>query len=369
MQNVETARTADVTNQPRTILAMQQNGDPFPDIFKATLIRKIAACGITLQFAPQVDGTPINSWPEAEARLTFRELAKLSATVKKRQTGQVVDQFSEMYRYEFALYDVAARRTVWQGQGDFKTHDDVTDVHMVSSARERAAQSWSDELVSLMQKDALLGSCGEKTTSPSPLITAAAPLSQAQEPAALPRSEPMLAAVGSHFTVDGVTYYSLSEAEDALRKHAARELYRVKPLGQPARPSLLLVVPTDAALAAAHVRIPANKTEAQGEAHMAFSQAVLRVALDIEVEAIRKAGLFEQVSVLRDDAVAERDFKGTAYKIWKGPLVWTLSRQSGGQQPIKGPPLGTVTYTDLSSMLSDLENALTALDNAPRWDR
>lgn len=159
VQNVETAKAAGYTSRPRTILAMQQNGDPFPDIFKTTLAQRIAACGVTLKFAPQVDGAPYDSWPQAETRLLFRQLGTDTKTVKKRSTGQVLDKFTEMYRYEFSLYDVASDRTVWSGHGDFTTHDDIQDVHMVNSFRERAAESWSDELIGLMRKDGLVGPC------------------------------------------------------------------------------------------------------------------------------------------------------------------------------------------------------------------
>jgi hypothetical protein len=160
VQNVETAKTAAYTRHPRTMLAMQQNGDPFPDIFKTTLAKRLAGCGVTLKFAPLVDGTAYDSWPEAETRLLFRQLGTITKTVKKKSTGQVVDKFTEMYRYEFSLYDVASERVVWSGQGDFPTHDDIQDVHMVNPIREHAAESWSDELVGLMRKDGLLGSCG-----------------------------------------------------------------------------------------------------------------------------------------------------------------------------------------------------------------
>jgi hypothetical protein len=159
VQNVETAKTAAYNQHPRTILAMQQNGDPFPDIFKATLMRRLSACGVTMKFAPLVEGTAYNNWPEAETRLLFRQLGKVTKTVKKKSTGQVLDKFAELYRYEFSLYDVASDRTVWTGHGDFPTHDDIQDVHMVNPYREQAAESWSDDLIGLMKKDGLLGSC------------------------------------------------------------------------------------------------------------------------------------------------------------------------------------------------------------------
>lgn len=160
VQNVETAKTSSYTRHPRTMLAMQQNGDPFPDIFKATLARRLAACGVTLKFAPLVDGSAYISWPEAETRLLFRELGKETKTIKKKSTGQVLDKYAEMYRYEFSLYDVASDTTVWTGHADFPTHDDIQDVHMVNPIREHAAESWSDDLIGLMRKDGLLGSCG-----------------------------------------------------------------------------------------------------------------------------------------------------------------------------------------------------------------
>ena len=159
VENVETAKTAVYNQHPRTMLAMQQNGDPFPDIFKATLARRLTACGVTLKFAPLVEGTAYNNWPEAETQLLFRQLGKVTETVKKKSTGQVLDKFAQVYRYEFSLYDVASDRTVWAGHGDFLTHDDIQDVHMVNSFREHAAESWSDDLIGLMKKDGLVGSC------------------------------------------------------------------------------------------------------------------------------------------------------------------------------------------------------------------
>src|SRR5579863_7366911 len=76
VKNVQTVKSTEFSGTPRNIVAIQANGDPFSESVKESFRKKMAECGMAMQFVQAPPPGRSLSAPGADAILTFKELGK-----------------------------------------------------------------------------------------------------------------------------------------------------------------------------------------------------------------------------------------------------------------------------------------------------
>lgn len=363
VRNLQSVKSSDYDTTPKNIVAVLQDADPTFPAFKARLTEEMASCGIKLQFATVLPGqTNINA-PGADAFLLFKELAHETTT--RRQNYQVTDQYVSMYRYEVTLTDIATKKTVWKGVGDFRTLENAKSNYLGKLVEASPAMTWSRDLMDQMKKDGLVGNCDSAAAK-----TAAADAPVAATPAAatpggtgnggdipLPAAAPQT----MRYNVNGTIYDSLEAAEAAMRTDAAKEVAQINPVSGPHRAALVIVAPTQQQTRNGSI-VPPNMSATQLDQIWAYMAVVNKVGYDANLDAIRKAGLFDQVTLIRADDVGEDDFRGATYKLSLAQKDWVLTKQGGGKQKVSALPVSNVKVLVLTKMLDNLQAAATTLD-------
>ena len=343
VKNVQTVKATEFAGAPRNIVAVQANGDPFSDPVKEAFRKRMAECGIALQFVPAPPpGRSINA-PGADAMLTFRELGKETTTTTTNY-GAVVDKYPDMYRYEFALYDIKSRKDVWKGRGDFTTREQSNNRFFNGSPGE----AWSQTLLDLMKKDGLISDCDPaKLPAPTAVTTAAA----AAGPATI------------SYSVGGATYAKVDDALAAQRTLADQKVAAATPTGLAIYDSLLVVIPTPEEIASSSVKITGPGTEDFGR----YIVGARQIQFDSYVRAFRKTGMFKTVATAQSNEIQPNDFRGAQYKLWyakkdaKDPGAWTLANAKGKQQSFQ--MAAKEDRGDVQAMLGKVQ---AAIDDMPR---
>lgn len=347
VKNVQTVKSADFTGTPRNIVAVQANGDPFSDSVKDAFRIRMAQCGVAMQFVPAPPpGRSINA-PGADAMLTFTELGKETTTVSTRY-GAVVDNYPDMYREEFALFDLKSRKDVWKGRGDFTTKEKSRD----SIFKGSPGEAWSQTLLDLMKKDGLITDC-----DPAKLPAAAAVTTAAAVP-------PAGGASNISFGVGGKSYAKADDALAALRVLAGQKVAAATPTGLTVYDSLLVVIPTPEEIANASIKITGPSNLEDFNRYIVGSR---QIQIDSYVQAFRKTGMFKSVTTAQSNELKPGEFRGSQYKLWfaktepKGAGSWTLATAKGTQQSFQ--MAASDDKGDVQAMLAKVQ---AAIDQMPR---
>lgn len=374
IRNMQSVKSASYTAGPHNIVGVLQDADASFPRFKERLSQEMANCGVRLQFVTVPAGQSHIEMPGSDAVLFFKLLGK--ETVTTRTYGVVSNQYVDMYRYEVTLSDMASRQVVWKGQGDFKTNTNSNSISLTAIVDDAPPVAWAADLTAQMKKDGLLSNCDPSRAAslpPAPAVTVTpqAPQSPAAQPAqppvqsgqpsaapGAPQSGPLVSPTRTSFQVGSVRYDSLEQAEAAMRANAADEVVKLAPMQASPRVSLLLLVPGIVDFAA---HASGSNQEILRHAQ-AFASMRNRVAFDADADAIRKSGLFGSVTVVPEAGVAETDFQGAAYKLWRAPSGWVLAKLEGGQEKLPALPAGDVKAPALEAMLNSIAAATATLD-------